>query len=100
MFSSVSAFMIGFRIMPLEVFKLLCSVTFNGTPKKESNFFKFSVCVFLVVSTSNVPFFSFFTDLAVPIAASICFSIPNGGSVVIGFSLFKDSMIRYLAKFS
>ena len=85
--------------MPLDVFKLLCSVTFTGTPKKESNFFKFSVCVFLVVSTSNVPFFSFFTDLAVPIAASICFSITNSESEVISFSLFRDSMIRYLASF-
>ena len=100
MFSSVFALKIGFLMIPLDEFKLLCSVTSTGTPKKEVCFFKFSVCVFLVVSTSNVPFFNFFTDLAVPIIDSICFSITNGESEVTGFSLFLDSMIRYLAKFS
>ena len=84
MFSPVSAFRIGSRFKPLDVFKLLCSVTFTGTSKKESISFKFSICVFLVVSTSNVPFFSF-TDLAMPIAASICFSITNGETEVIVF---------------
>ena len=45
-------------------------------------------------------FFSFLGDLAVPIIDSICFSITNGESEVTGFSLFLDSMIRYLEKFS
>ena len=100
MFSSVSALKIGFRMIPFEEFKLLCSVTSTGTPKKEVCFFKFSVWVFLVVSTSNVPFYNFFTDFAVPIIDSICFSITKGESEVTGFSLFLDSMIKYLAKFS
>ena len=68
--------------------------------RKRSVFFKFSVWVFLVVSTNNVPFFNFLTDLAVPIIDSICFSITNGESEVTGFSLFLDSMIKYQAKFS
>ena len=100
MFSSVSDLKIGFLMIPLDEFKLLCSVTLTGTPKKEVCFFKFSVWVFLVVSTNNVPFFNFLTDLVVPIIDSICFSITNGESEVTGFSLFLDSMIRYLAKFS
>ena len=101
MFSSVSALKFGFLTIPFDEFKLLCSVTSTGTLKKEvCFFFKFSVLVFLVVSTSKVPFFNFFTDLAVPIIDSVCFSITNGESEVTGFSLFLDSMIKYLAKFS
>ena len=73
----------------LDEFKLLCSVTSTGTPKKEvCFFFKFSVLVFLVVSTNNVPFFNFLTDLAVPIIDSICFSITNGESEVTVFLCF------------
>ena len=72
-------------MMPLDEIKLLCAVTSTGTPKKEVCFFKFSVWVFLVVSTNNVPFFNFLTDLAVPIIDSICFSITNGESEVTGF---------------
>ena len=50
---------------------------------------------------NNVPFLiNFFTDLAVQIIDSICFSITNGESEVTGLSMFLDSMIRYLAKFS
>ena len=59
MFSYVSATKIGFLMIPFDEFKLLCSVTSTGTPNKEVCFFKFSVWVFLVVSTSNVPFSTF-----------------------------------------
>ena len=45
MFSSVSALKIGYLIMPFDEFKLLCSVTSTGTPKKE-------VCFFQVFSLS------------------------------------------------
>ena len=41
MFSSVSALKIGFLIMPFDEFKLLCSVTSTGTPKKRSVFSSF-----------------------------------------------------------
>ena len=43
MLSSVSALKIGFLMIPFDEFKLLCSVTSTGTPKKEVCFFKFSV---------------------------------------------------------
>ena len=43
MFSSVSGLKIGFLMIPFDEFKLLCSVTSTGTPKKEVCFFKFSV---------------------------------------------------------
>ena len=41
MLSSVFFFYLkmGFLLMPLDEFKLLCSVTSNGTPKKEVCFF-------------------------------------------------------------
>ena len=44
--------------------------------------------------------FKFFDRFAVPIIASICFSITKGERDVTGFSLFFDSIIRNLAKFS
>ena len=40
---------------------------------------------FLFVSTSNVLFLSFLTDLGVPIKDSICFSMMNGDKEVTGF---------------
>ena len=46
--------------------------------KNEEIFRRLSVCAFLFVSTSKVLFLSFFTDLGVPIKASICFSITKG----------------------
>ena len=55
--------------------------------KKEVTFKRFSVCVFLLVSTSRVLFFSFFTDFGVPINDSICFSITKGDREVTGFEL-------------
>ena len=39
---------------------------------------------FLFVSTSNVLFLSFLTDLGVPIKDSICFSMMNGDKEVTG----------------
>ena len=39
-------------------------------------------------------FLSFFTDLAVPITASICFSITKGDKEVIGLSSSFDLMTR------
>ena len=38
MFSSVSCFKIGFLIIPFEEFRVVCSVTSTGTPKKRSFF--------------------------------------------------------------
>ena len=52
--------------------------------EKRSDFKRFSVCVFLLVSTSNVLFFSFLTDFGVPINDSICFSITKGDKEVTG----------------
>ena len=92
MFSSVSDLKIGFLMIPLDEFKLLCSVTSTGTPKK--------VVCFSSFQFGSPRRFNQLTDLAVPIIDSICFSITNGESEVTGFSLFLDSMIRYLAKFS
>ena len=40
MFSSVSALKIGFLMIPFDEFKLLCSVTSTGTPKKRGLFFQ------------------------------------------------------------
>ena len=76
--------------MPLDEFKLLCSDTSTGKLKKVFIFSRFSVCCLRVVSTSKVPFFNFLTDLGVPIAASICFSITKGDSEVTGLSSFFD----------
>ena len=85
--------------MPFDEFKFLCSETVTDRFKNVLVFNKFPVCCFRVVSTSNICFFSYFTDFGVPIRASICFSMTNGDSDVIGFSLFVDSVIRYLAVF-
>ena len=53
--------------------------------EKKVTFKRFSVCVFLLVSTSKVLFFSFLTDFGVPINDSICFSITKGDKEVTGF---------------
>ena len=55
--------------------------------KKKVIFRRVSVCVFLLVPTSRVLFFSFFTDFGVPIKDSICFSITKGDREVTGFEL-------------
>ena len=64
MLSSDSPFSIRSRIIPFELFKLLCSVTETFRLKKEETFKRFSVCVFLLVSTSRVLFFSFFSQIS------------------------------------
>ena len=86
MFSSDSPFNVLSRIIPLHVFKVLCSETETGKLKKVVIFKRLSVCAFRVVSTKRVWFLSFFTDFGVPIVASICFSMTKGDNVVIGFS--------------
>ena len=53
---------------------------------EESRHFKQAVWDFLDVSTSNVLFLSFFTDLGVTITLSICFSITKGERDVTAFS--------------
>ena len=72
-------------MIPFELFKVLCSETLTLRLKKEVTFKRFSVCVFLLVGTSNVLFFSFLTDFGVPINDSICFSITKGDKEVTGF---------------
>ena len=72
-------------MIPFELFKVLCSETETFRLKKEVTFKRFSVCVFLLVSTSKVLFFSFLTDFGVPIKDSICFSITKGDKEVTGF---------------
>ena len=72
-------------MIPFELFKVLCSETETFRLKKEVIFKRFSVCFFLLVSTSKVLFFSFLTDFGVPINDSICFSITKGDKEVTGF---------------
>ena len=100
MFSSVSPFKALSLIIPLVEFRVWCSETVTGRLKKVFIFRRFSVCVFLDVSTNRVWFLSFFTDFGVPIVDSICFSITNGDKEVIGFSVSFDFTTRNLAKLS
>ena len=44
-------------IMPLEDLRVLCGLTSTGRLKNFFDFKRMSVCIFLVVSTNNVPFF-------------------------------------------
>ena len=99
MFCSVSPFRSRFLIIPLDELRVLCSETVTGRLKKVFIFKRFSVWAFLVVSTNNVWFFNFFTLLAVPIAASICFSMTNGDNEVIDCSVF-DFITRNFGKLS
>ena len=62
-------------------------------------FKRLSVCDFLFVSTKRVPFFNFLTFFGVPIKDSICFSMINGDSEVIGLSSLLE-ITKNLAKFS
>ena len=71
MLSSDSPLSIRSLMIPFELFKVLCSETETFRLKKEVTFKRFSVCVFLLVSTSKVLFFSFLTDFGVPINDSI-----------------------------
>ena len=87
MLSSDSPFSIRSRIIPFELFKLLCFETVTFKLKNEVIFRRLSVCAFLFVSTSKVLFLSCFTDLGVHIKASICFSITKGDREVTGFEL-------------
>ena len=64
MLSSVSPLSMRSRMIAFELFKLLCSVTETFRLKKEVIFRRFSVCVFLLVSTSRVLFFSFFLQIS------------------------------------
>ena len=95
MFSSVSCFKIGFLIIPFEEFRVVCSVTSTGTPKKRSSFFRFSVWDFLDVSTNKVWFFNFlqfqFGILSVFQSQKVT------GKLSVSLDVL---MIRYLAKFS
>ena len=95
MFCSVSPLRSQFLIIPLDELRVLCSESITGRLKKVFIFKRFSVWAFLVVSTNKVCcfFFNFFTLLAVPIAASICFSMTNGDNEVIDWSVF-DFMTR------
>ena len=67
MLSSDSHLSMRSWMIPFELIKLLCSVTETFRLKNEVTFKRFSVCVFLLVSTSRVLFFSFLTDFGVPI---------------------------------
>ena len=73
---------------------------FHWHAKESVHFFRLSVWPLRVVSTRSVWSISFLTDFAVPIVDSICFSITNGDSEVIGFSELFDLRIRYFAKLS
>ena len=53
----------------------------------------------MFVSTKRVPFFNFFTFFGVPIIDSICFSMMNGDSEVIGLSSLLE-IPKNFAKFS
>ena len=75
MFASFSPFNALYLIIPFEVFRVLCSDTVTFKLKNFFTFNRFSVCVFLFVSTNNVLFFSFLTDFGVPKIASICFQL-------------------------
>ena len=83
-----------------DEFNVLCSVTSTCKLKSSFIFKRLSVCCFRYVSTSKVSFFNFFTDLAVPIADSSCFSMTKGYIDVTGLSLFLEAMMINLAKFS
>ena len=77
--------------------KIYCNMNGHFDPQgcqtlllKESELFflslgSWTICVFLLVSTSKVLFFSFLTDFGVPINDSICFSITKGDKKVTGF---------------
>ena len=75
------------RIIPLQLLRVLCSVTVTFKLKNFVIFRWFSDWLFLLVSTKRVPFFNFFfTFFGVPIIDSICFSIMKGDNDVICFS--------------
>ena len=86
MFSSVSFLSILSRIIPLQLLRVLCSVTVTFKLKNFVIFRRFSDWVFLFISTKRVPFFNFFTFFGVPIKDSICFSIIKGDNDVTCFS--------------
>ena len=60
MFSSVSFLSILSRIIPLQLLRVLCSVTVTFKLKDFVIFRRFSDWDFLFVSTKRVPFFNFF----------------------------------------
>ena len=97
---SDSPFSVLSFIIPLDVFKVLCSDTVTFRSKKSFAFRRLSVCVFLFVSTNKVLFLSFLTVLTVPMSAAICFSIMKGDKLLISFSSSSDFMTKNLAKFS
>ena len=93
-FSSVSCLSILSRIILLQLLRVLCSVTVTLILKNFVIFKRLSVSDFLFV-----PFFNFFTFFGVPIMDSICFSIMNGDSEVIGLSSLLE-ITKNFAKFS
>ena len=100
-FSSVSCFSILSRIIPLQLLSVLCSVTMTLILIFFCNFqeiisLRFSVCF---EQKSSIFYFFFFTFSGVPIIDSICFSIMNGDSEVIGLSSLLE-ITKNFAKFS
>ena len=85
MFSSVSCLSILSRIIPLQLLRVLCSMTVTFKLKNFVIFRRFSDCFFRFVSTKNVQIFNFLTLFGVPINDSICFSIIKGDNDVICF---------------
>ena len=85
MLCSDSPFNMRSRMIPLELFRLLCLETDTFRLKNYVTLRRFSVCDFWLVSTNKVLFLSFFTDFGVPINDSICFSMTKGDKEVTGF---------------
>ena len=100
MLCSLSPFKARSLIIPFEVFNVVCSETVTCKLKNCLTLSRCSVCVFLVVSTSNVLFFNFLTVFGVPMRASICFSMIKGDRDVIGCSTLSDLMTKNFAKLS
>ena len=65
MFSSVSCLSILSRIIPLQLLRVLCSVTVTFKLKNFVIFRRFSDWLLLLVSTKRVPFFIFFLHFLV-----------------------------------
>lgn len=99
MFSSVSCLSILSRIIPLQLLRVLCSVTVTFKLKKIVIFKRFSDWLFRFVSTKSVPFFNFLTFFGVPIHDSNCFSMIKGDNVVICFSSLLE-ITKNFGKFS
>ena len=98
-FSSVSCLSILSWIIPLQLLRVLCSVTVTFKLKNFVIFRRFSDWLFLFVSTKSVPFFNFLTFFGVPINDSIHFSIIKGDNDVICFSSLLE-ITKNLGKFS